>query len=139
MTNPGTRKTAIKAKTLQQFILNMRKLPGYSACGILTCKGRVLARDVVAEPDDLELLGTTYNNLLQQSKKAAEHVGMQGCSQFSIKTPAGRLVLVRCSGKNAMPHFHLLVALEEESDVSHVELEMNSFLDQVHHEFSQQT
>ncbi|MBU1710791.1 MAG: hypothetical protein KKE17_12360 [Proteobacteria bacterium] len=137
MSNSGARKTAIKATTLQGFILNLRKIPGYAACGILSSQGKVLARDLVATTVDLELLGTTCNSLLQQSQDAAEYAGMQSCSQFSIKTPTGRQVLIRCSGKNATLHFHLLVALGEEADISRIDREMDSFVDLVNHEFSQ--
>jgi len=128
MTEQGTKKKTIKGETLKKFILGLRKVGGYKASGVLTSKGRILARDSVDPKIDLDTVGGTFNDLFQQAHEASENVGLEACYETAINTPKG-IIIIRCSGLNALAHFHLIVVLGgEEANLSLVKHELDKFL-----------
>ena len=127
MTEPGAKKKTIKGVTLKRFIINLRKVVGYKASGVLTSQGRILARDSVDPLVDLDTVGITFNDLFQQAHEASERVGLEACYETAINTPKG-IIIIRCSGLDALAHFHLIVVLGSEANLSLVKHEIDKFL-----------
>ncbi|NTV14678.1 MAG: hypothetical protein HGA96_12230 [Desulfobulbaceae bacterium] len=128
MTEQGAKKKTIKGETLKKFISGLRKVNGYKASGVLTFKGRILARDSVDPKIDLDTVGVTFNNLFQEAHEASENVGLEACYETAINTPKG-IIIIRCSGQDALAHFHLIVVLGgADANLSLVKHELDKFL-----------
>ena len=128
MTEQSTKKKTIKGETLKKFINDLRKVGGYKASGVLTFKGRILARDSVDPKIDLDTVGATFNDLFQQAHEASENVGLEACYETAINTPKG-IIIIRCSGPDALAHFHLIVVLGgADANLSLVKHELDKFL-----------
>lgn len=128
MAEQGAKKKTIKGETLKKFINGLRKVSGYKASGVLTCKGRILARDSVDPQVDLDTVGATFNELFQKAHEASADVGLEACYETAINTPKG-IIIIRCSGPEALAHFHLIVVLGgDEANLSLVKHELDKFL-----------
>ncbi len=128
MTEPSAKKKTIKGETLKKFISGLRKVSGYKASGVLTFKGKILARDSVDPRVDLDTVGGTFNDLFQLAHEASENVGLESCYETAINTPKG-IIIIRCSGLDALAHFHLIVVLGgDDANLSLVKHELDKFL-----------
>jgi predicted regulator of Ras-like GTPase activity (Roadblock/LC7/MglB family) len=127
MAEPGARKKTIKAETLKRLIISLRQAKDYKACGVLTFQGRILARDSVDPKIDLDVVGATFNDIFQQAHEASENVGLEACHETAINTPKG-IIIIRCSGVDAPAHFHLVVILGAEANLSLIRHELDKFL-----------
>lgn len=128
MTEQSAKKKTIKGETLKKFINSLRRIGGYKASGVLTFKGRILARDSVDPRIDLDTVGTTFNDLFQKAHEASENVGLGACYETAINTPRG-IIIIRCSGLDTLAHFHLIVILGGEgANLSLVKHELDKFL-----------
>ena len=136
MTEQGAKKKSIKGETLKRFIINLRKVTGYKACGVLTYQGRILARDSVDPRVDLDTVGATFNDLFQKAHEASENVGLEACYETAINTPKG-IIIIRCSGLDALAHFHLIVVLGAEASLSLVKHDIDKFLAAVMQELAE--
>jgi predicted regulator of Ras-like GTPase activity (Roadblock/LC7/MglB family) len=137
MTEQSARKKTIKGETLKKFIVSLRKVNGYKASGVLTFQGKILARDSVDPKVDLDMVGSTFNDLFQKAHEASENVGLEACYETAINTPKG-IIIIRCSGINALAHFHLIVVMGAEANLSLVKHELDKFLNVVMAELSEQ-
>lgn len=137
MTEQSPKKKTIKGETLKKFILNLRKVNGYKASGVLTYQGKILARDSVDPQVELDTVGATFNDLFQKAHEASENVGLEACYETAINTPKG-IIIIRCSGLDALAHFHLIVVLGAEANLSLVKHELDKFLSVVMKELSEQ-
>lgn len=136
MTEPGAKKKTIMAETLKRLIVSLRKVKDYKACGVLTFQGRILVRDSVDPNIDLDVVGTTFNDIFQQAHEASERVGLEACHETAINTPRG-IILIRCSGVDALAHFHLIVILGATANLSLVRHELDKFLTAVMKELAE--
>jgi predicted regulator of Ras-like GTPase activity (Roadblock/LC7/MglB family) len=127
MEGQEARKKSIKAETLKRLIVNLRQAKAYKACGVLTFQGRILVRDSVDPNIDLDVVGATFNDIFQQAHEASERVGLEACHETAINTPKG-IIIIRCSGIDAPAHFHLIVILGEEANLSLIRHELDRFL-----------
>ena len=121
------KKKTIKAATLKKLIIGLRQAKDYKACGVLTFQGRILVRDSLDPKIDLDVVGATFNDIFEQAHDASERVGLEACYETSINTPKG-IILIRCSGIDAQAHFHLIVILGAEANLSLVRHELDKFL-----------
>jgi len=137
MTEQGPRKKTIKGETLKRFIVGLRKVTGYKACGVLTWQGKILARDSVDPQVDLDTVGATFNDLFQNAHEASENVGLEACYETAINTPKG-IIIIRCSGLDALAHFHLIVVIGLDASLSLVKHEIDKFLAVVMQELAEQ-
>jgi|GEM_PF-5454109 len=136
MGEPGARKKTIKAETLKRLIVSLRKAKAYKASGVLTFQGRVLVRDSIDPNIDLDVVGATFNDLFEQAHDASERVGLEVCYETAINTPKG-IILIRCSGLDALAHFHLIVILGADANLSLVRHELDKFLAEVMKELAE--
>ena len=93
----------------------------------MTFQGRVLVRDSVDPNIDLDVVGATFNDLFEQAHDASERVGLEVCYETAINTPKG-IIIIRCSGLDALAHFHLIVILGADANLSLVRFELDKFL-----------
>ncbi len=130
------RKKTIKAETLKRLIIGLRQVKDYKASGVLTFQGRILVRDSVDPKIDLDVVGATFNDIFEQAHDASERVGLEACYETVINTPKG-IILIRCSGIDAQAHFHLIVILGAEANLSLVRHELDKFLAMVMKELAE--
>jgi len=136
MTEAAVKKKAIiKVETLKGFILKLRKIKGYKASGVLAYTGKILARDSVDPKIDLDVVGSTFNDILQESHEASENVGLEACLEIAINTPKG-VIVIRCSGVDAPVHFHLMVVMDSDENLGRVKIELDRFIELVMEEIS---
>ncbi|MBI5544666.1 MAG: hypothetical protein HY901_12310 [Deltaproteobacteria bacterium] len=93
----------------------LKDIKGYKASGIMSFTGELLAADSVDGSIDLNLVGATFNDIFRSSHEVCEKIGMQACTEEMIHTPKG-YVLMRCSGKNARAHVHLICILTDDGN-----------------------
>jgi len=136
MGDQGTRKKTIKAETLKRLIISLRQANGYKACGVLTFQGRILVRDSVDPNIDLDVVGATFNDIFQDAHEASERVGLEACQELAINTPKG-IIIIRCSGIDALAHFHLIVIMGSDANLSLVRHELDKFLAMVMKELAE--
>ena len=97
-------------KAYLAMLERVRGLKGYKAAAIMTFTGELLASDTVDANIDLDVVGTTFNDIFRSAHEASSKIGLEACQETVITTPEG-FVIMRCSGSEAEIHFHLMVFL----------------------------
>jgi predicted regulator of Ras-like GTPase activity (Roadblock/LC7/MglB family) len=114
------------------FLEKFKKLEGYIASAIVDASGEVIFKDagVLADKNIDEAL-LTFNSLFTKTSEIADDLGFGGADLISIETEKA-IILIKCSGRDARVHLHILLALEKEGgNVGLAKLTMNQVMQEV--------
>lgn len=105
------------------YLARLQKVRGYKASAIMTFRGELLASHSNDPLIDLSEVGKTFNEIFKTAHEASEKIGLKACLEIDINTPRGIIVL-RCSGLEALIHFHLLMIMSADGNLALAKMEL---------------
>ncbi|MEN8136561.1 MAG: hypothetical protein ABFS18_13650, partial [Thermodesulfobacteriota bacterium] len=129
------RKSRIIHTGLKDLISRLGKIEGYIAAGVLSPSGKLVTHNATDQNIDLDKLGPTFNTLFRQARKTSTELGFEPCRE-AVFSYAERAVIMRCSGAEAVIHFHLLTIMASCRTLDLVIKEMNAFHSQIQEELA---
>lgn len=117
--------TEEKTMNLENHLKGLREIKGYKASAIMNYTGEVLITDSVDTSIDLGLVGATFNDIFRSAHDASEKIGLEACTETTIKTPKG-IVIMRCSGVRSQVHFHVIVVMDEDGNQALAKMKIES-------------
>jgi len=108
---------------LGSCLTRLQKVKGYKAAAIMTFRGEILASHSADAGIDLHEVGKVFNDIFRTAHEASEKIGLKACLEIVISTPKG-IVLMHCSGVDAMIHFHLLAIISADGNLALARMEL---------------
>ncbi|NTV15273.1 MAG: hypothetical protein HGA96_15295 [Desulfobulbaceae bacterium] len=105
------------------YLAGLQKVKGYKASAIMTYKGELLACHTLDSQIDLSAVGKVFNDIFRTAHDVSEKIGLQACLEIVINTPRG-IVVMHCSGIDALIHFHLLVVMAADGNLALCKMEL---------------
>ncbi|NTV12852.1 MAG: hypothetical protein HGA96_02790 [Desulfobulbaceae bacterium] len=98
-------------------------MKGYKASAIMTFRGELLASHSSDSQIDLSVVGKVFNDIFKTAHEVSEKIGLNSCLETVINTPRG-IIIMRCSGIEALIHFHLLVIIAADGNLALSKMEL---------------
>lgn len=115
---------------LEEQLVELKKINGFKAAAIMNYTGEILVSETVDPNIDLDLVGATFNDIFRTAHEASIKIGLEACSETSIKTPNG-VILMRCSGVEAAVHFHLITIMAADGNQALAKMQMDKLVPSV--------
>ena len=112
------------------FLARLQKVKGYKASAIMTFRGESLASHSNDRQIDLSVVGKAFNDIFRTAHEASEKIGLQACLETVINTPRG-IIVMRCSGLDALIHFHLLVIMAADGNLALAKMELEKMTEPI--------
>ncbi len=133
-TSPPTQKEK-NTMSMEANLEELRSIKGYKAAALMNYTGEVLAADSIDEDVDLDNVGAVFNDIFRSSHEAAGKVGLQVCTELTMKTPNG-LIIMACSGVDAPVHFHLIAILDKDGNQALAKMQLDKMIPKMMDELS---
>lgn len=108
---------------LGSYLSRLHKVKGYKASAIMTFRGELLASHSSDSQIDLQVVAKTFNDIFRTAHEASEKIGLASCLETVISTPRGSIIM-HCSGKDALIHFHLLAIVSSDGSLALAKMEL---------------
>ena len=115
---------------LETILEDLRSIKGYKASALMNFTGEILATDSVDAEIDLANVGAVFNDIFRSSHEAAGKVGLQVCTELTMKTPDG-MVVMACSGVDAAVHFHLIAILTQDGNQALAKMQLDKMIPKI--------
>ncbi len=125
-TSPPTQKEN-NTMSMEATLEELRSIKGYKAAALMNYTGEVLAADSIDEDVDLDNVGAVFNDIFRSSHEAAGKVGLKVCTELTMKTPDG-LIIMSCSGLDAAVHFHLIAILDKDGNQALAKMQLDKMI-----------
>lgn len=112
---------------LEEHLAGMKNIKGFKAAAIMNFTGEILVDESVDNKIDLNLVGATFNDIFRTAHAACGKIGMQACSETTIKTPDG-IIIMGCSGVEAEVHFHVISIIDADGNQALAKMEMDKLI-----------
>lgn len=104
-------------------LARLQTVKGYKASAIMTFRGELLASHSSDSQIDLSVVGKVFNDIFKTAHEVSEKIGLNSCLETVINTPRG-IIIMRCSGIEALIHFHLLVIIAADGNLALSKMEL---------------
>ncbi len=111
-------------------LARLQGLHGYKASAIMTFKGELLASHSLDNQIDLSEVGKLFNDIFRTAHEVSEKIGLHSCLEIVINTPRG-IIVMRCSGIEALIHFHLLLILAADGNLALSKMELEKMTEPI--------
>ena len=108
---------------LGSHLARLQAVKGYKASAIMTFRGELLASHSIDAQIDLSVVGKVFNDIFKTAHEVSEKIGLNSCLETVINTPRG-MIIMRCSGLEALIHFHLLVIIAADGNLALSKMEL---------------
>ncbi|MCI5223190.1 MAG: response regulator [Candidatus Electrothrix sp. AR4] len=114
--------------TLETLLEGLRGIKGYKASGIMNFTGEMLASDCIDSNHDLENIGAVFNDIFRSAHEAAEKVELTACSELTMKTPEGIVIITCSSGTESTVPLHLIALLDKEGNQALTKIQLKKII-----------
>lgn len=114
-------------EVLENNLSRLQKVKGYMASAAMTFRGEILAAHSAEGRVDLREVGSTFNDIFRSAHEASAKIGLNACLETVFNTPRG-VIVMRCSGVEALLHFHILAIFSTEGNLALAKMELEKMV-----------
>lgn len=112
---------------LGSLLVRLQKVKGYLASAVMTFQGELLASHSSDKSIDLHVVARIFNDIFRNAHEATDKIGLKACQETVINTSRG-IIAMRCSGVDAMIHFHILVIVSVGGNLALAKMELEKMV-----------